>query len=156
MQKDVLDTRRAARYDVTVMTVTSAFGGVAGSRLSAELRASIDLAVAQYLRSAVGVDDARRRLSCFELDEAEVLRRRRADASDPAVARVLKFAVTAVMTRGRLTATDSRRLLRGADDGDLARAVVRAAGSAYTNVLLLESAPDKPATTDLDLDVGDY
>lgn len=125
-------------------------------RISEVQRLSIDLAVAQYLRSANGVRLAQQRLARFHLDDAELLRRRRADASDAATADILKFAVTVAIARGRMTARDRRILGADADREDVVREIVLATGAAYTSALLAESNAADPTAAGFDMDVGDY
>lgn len=137
------------------MTVTSNFASRSSVALSDELRWSIDLAVAQYLRSARGVVAAQERLAHLGVSSDERFRRRRAESTDPQIARLLRLAVTLVITRGRLAEVDRRRLPPDVSEATIA-AVVAATAEAYARVLVLESGAPATAPPAIDMNVGDY
>ncbi|BDE04984.1 hypothetical protein WPS_02600 [Vulcanimicrobium alpinum] len=123
--------------------------------LTDEQRWSIDLSVAQYLRSARAVVEAQERLAQLGVSSDELLRRRRAESADRGIARLLRLAVTLIITRGRLDRADRRRLPPGASEATI-HAVVAATAEAYARVLVAESAAPAGSRPAIDMNVGDY
>lgn len=122
--------------------------------LSAEQRWSIRLAVAQWLRSARAVASAQDGLRALGTPPAEIVRRRRAESADAALARLLRLAVTVVITRGRLEASDRSRPSPLSDT--TVQAVVEATADAYAGVLLAESSGSAASAHVVDMEIGDY
>jgi hypothetical protein len=140
------------------MTVTSSLREAARpdtEELSADERASIDLAVAQWLRSTGATSRARERLRWFGVSEREIEARRRCTSADRRLQRMLRLAVTAVIARGHLEPRDVAVL--GCDDGGrLARAIVAAASRASADVVVARRAGCEVAQPPIAMDVGDY
>ena len=125
-----------------------------GRAFTIEQLASIRLAVAQWLRSARGVAEARDELRRLHVAPDEIVRRRRAESEDAHLATILRLAVTAVITGGTLEASDRRRFGPVLGD-DVVQDVVKHAASARRFVAQLERSGAEPAPV-VDLDVGDY
>jgi hypothetical protein len=150
-----LDTRGSLWHIVTLMTVTSdiSAGGVAEA-LSAETQLSIDVAIAQWLRSPRVTSSAYRRLRELGVPAPEIERRRRAQSADPALAGILRIAVTFVIARGRLERSDLRGI-RPAPGAPLLRAIAAAAAHAFYDVAIAESVDPVPFAA-IDMQIGDY
>ncbi len=142
----------AAPYDVTVMTVTLV--ARTQQQLTSEQIASIRLAVAQWMRSARAVAQARDALRALHVPPDEIFRRRRAESADARLTTLLRLAVTLVITRGALEDSDRRRYAPLLDD-DVVQSVVQHVADAWRHVLHVERTGTEPAPS-VDLDVGDY
>ncbi len=126
--------------NVTIMTVT--------------YELSIDLAVAQWMRSPRGTAAARQRLRELGVPEAEIERRRRAQSDDRELAGLLRLAVTLVIARGRLEQADLRRIKPAPNESQL-REIVAAVALAFYNAAIAESI-DRTNYPAIDMVVGDY
>jgi hypothetical protein len=118
-------------------------------------KASIDLAVAQWLRSPRATSLARERLRTLGVSEGEIEERRRCRSVDPHLAAVLRLAVTLVITRGRLEARD-RALLPAAGRDAAIAAIAYATSLALLRVWRPNEAASAEPFIAIDLDVGDY
>ncbi len=117
--------------------------------------ASIDLAVAQWMRSPRAASLARERLRAAGVPEMEIEERRRCRSVDPGLASVLRLAVTLVIARGKLEARD-RALLPAKNRDALIAAIAKATSLAFLRVSLAnENARSEPYPA-IDLDLGDY
>ncbi len=124
-------------------------------RIDETLRYSIDLAIAQHLRSKHGIANARRALLALGISDDEIFRRRRAESSDPILANVLRLVVTLIITRGRLSDRERLSVSRTFDETTW-RAIVTIATDAYGAIVRAESLLGKSPRSDIDLEVGDY
>jgi uncharacterized protein YfiM (DUF2279 family) len=124
-------------------------------RLSECVRASIDLAIAQWLRNPHATYAAYAALRAAGVAAAEIEERRRARSADPELAAVLHFAVVAVITRGRPEPRDVRRLA-AATDPSLAEAILDAAASSRRHVALAALLAGTTKAPPIDMNVGDY
>jgi len=118
-------------------------------------RRSIELAVAQHMRSRRGVDTARKALLELGVSEDEIVRRRRAESTDRDLARALRLAVTIVITRGRLTDAERRNISRWFSE-DAWSEIVETTTDAYATVVRAETLPAPAPEPTVDLDIGDY
>jgi hypothetical protein len=154
----MLDMRLESNDDVTIMSVTfdKATAPAAETRLLDDRTvASIELAVAQWLRSPRATSLARERLRAAGVSEEEIEQRRRCRSSDPALATLLRLAVTLVITRGGLEARD-RAPIASYERDALIGAVTAATSLARLRVSKAnEVRPDEPYPA-IDLDIGDY
>jgi hypothetical protein len=116
---------------------------------------SIDMAVAQWLRSPRATSQAREHLRAAGVGEAEIEERRRCRSSDPHLAALLRLAVTVIITRGRLEPRDIRRVRPALTDDEL-RAVIAATAIAFLAVTLAESVDRATPFVPIDIEVGDY
>jgi hypothetical protein len=138
------------------MTVTSA--GVPGSArliIDENAAASIELAVAQWMRSPRATSLARERLRTLGVAEAEIDQRRRCRSSDPHLAALLRLAVTLMITRGRLEPRD-RALLPRAERGATIAALAQATSFAFLRVALANEIASTQPYPEIDLEIGDY
>lgn|GEM_PF-2484667 len=117
--------------------------------------ASVELAVAQWMRSPRGTSLARERLRAIGLPEEEIEERRRCRSSDRGVAAALRVAVTLMITRGRLDARD-RALLPAANRDAAIAAIALATSLAFLRVSLANEAAPREPYPPIDLDIGDY
>lgn len=124
-------------------------------RLDELQRRSIEVAVAQHLRSRRGVAAAQKALLELGLSGDEIVRRRRAESGDPALAHLLRWAVTIVITRGRLTEMERRQIARSYSEQTW-NALVEATMDAYAKVIRVETRSAPAPESTLDLEVGDY
>ncbi len=99
--------------------------------------------------------DIQERLVALGTPANEVLRRSRAESADSNLRDVLRFAVTIVITHGKLERADRHRLRRPDRDA-LVAAIVEAVADAYACVLRAETCNDNRQLPDFTLDVGDY
>jgi sensor domain CHASE-containing protein len=141
-------------YSVTVMMVTEVVRTDVGRRFTSEQVASIRLAVAQWMRSARAVAEARDALRALHVPPDEIFRRRRAESMDAYLAALLQLAVIVVITRGALEESDRRRFA-AVLDGDAVQRVVQQAADAQLYVSHVERNSTELAAS-VDLDVGDY
>ncbi|HEV2738733.1 MAG TPA: hypothetical protein VGU66_09155 [Candidatus Elarobacter sp.] len=123
-------------------------------QLTSEQIASIRLAVAQWMRSARAVAEARDALRALHVAPDEIFRRRRAESADARLATLLRLAVTLVITRGALEECDRRRYAPLLDD-DVVQSVVQHVANTRQYVSRVERTCTEP-TPNVDLDVGDY
>ena len=143
------------RIIVTIMMVTQDSKRPAdGAHLTADARLSINLAVAQWLRSPRATSNARRRLRDAGVAEDEIERRRRTQSDDPSLAGVLKLAVTMVIARGHLSERDRRFIGRGPND-PLVREIAESVAASFYDVTVAESLDRSPFET-IDMQIGDY
>jgi hypothetical protein len=148
-------TRAAESLDnVTVMTVTYS-ASTGAPPVNDETAASIDLAVAQWMRSPRATSVGRARLRAFGVTETEIEERRRCRSADRQLAAVLRLAVTLMITRGRLEARD-RALLPSTNREGAIAAIAQATSLAFLRVLLANEAALNEPYAAIDLDVGDY
>ena len=133
---------------------TDATASARPALLDREQRASIDLAIAQWVGSARATSMARQRLLALGVAPDEVESRRRAASADPILAGILRFAVTTVIARGRIGA-DLRRLKPVPSDA-LVREVLTATAQAFLNVTLAESIDATGPQPAIDMNIGDY
>ena len=136
------------------MTVTLVKRPELRALLAPEEIAAIRLAVAQWMRSARGVAEARDALRALHVPADEIFRRRRAESADAHLAAVLRLAVTLAITRGALEDSDRRRYAPLLDD-DVVQSVVQHVAEARRHVSHIERNATRPAAC-VDLDVGDY
>jgi hypothetical protein len=127
----------------------------AGELAAEEERWSLRLAVAQWLRSRRATFEAQHHLLELGISPDEVMRRRKAQSTDPQLAGLLRLAVTLIITRGRLEAADLRRLPSSLGAAALP-AVIEATADAYASVLRAESNAGSGPPADFSLDIGDY
>ncbi len=125
------------------------------ARLSDDVRCSIDLAVAQWLRNPHATYAARAELRLAGIPEPEIERRRRARSAEPALARILHFAVVAIITQGRPEDRDVRRLGVDTDPARI-RAILDAAASSRRRVALASVLARGTTPPPIDMNVGDY
>ncbi len=123
--------------------------------LDDETCASIELAVAQWMRSPRAASLARERVRALGVTEREIEERRCCRSADRRVAAVLRIAVTLMFTRGRLEARD-RALLPENDREELIAGIARATSLAFLRVLLANEVDSSEPYPAIDLDVGDY
>lgn len=136
------------------MMVTSVERPSLGRALTPEHLASIRLAVAQWLRSARAVAEARDELRTLHVPPDEIFRRRRAESADVYLAALLRLAVTLVITGGTLEDSDRRRFAPVLDD-NVVQCVVQHVEDAQRHVSRTEQSHAEPVPS-VDLDVGDY
>jgi hypothetical protein len=117
--------------------------------------ASIDLAVAQWMRSPRATSLARERVRTLGVDEAEIEERRRCRSVDRHMAAVLRLAVTLVITRGRLEERD-RALLPWAERDATIAAIAHATSLALLRVARANEVASAEPFPAIDLDIGDY
>lgn len=129
--------------------------GSVAAGLDSVVAASIELAVAQWLRSARATSGARERLRSAGVDDAEIEQRRRCRSADPHLAALLRLAVTVIITRGRLEPRDVGRVRPALTDERL-RAVVAATAIAFLAVTLAESVDRTTPFAPIDMEIGDY
>jgi hypothetical protein len=115
---------------------------------------SIRLAVAQWLRSARGVAEARDDLRALNVRPDEIFRRRRAESADAHLAALLRLAVTLVITNGALEDFDRRRFTPLLGD-ELMQSVAQQAAAARRHVAQVNRNRTEPVPP-VNLDVGDY
>jgi hypothetical protein len=115
--------------------------------------ASIDLAIAQWMRSPRATSEARERLRALGVADEEIEERRRCRSSQPQLAAVLRLAVVLVIARGRLEPTDRAHLPADGREA-LIDAVARAVSLAVLRVSLATAAVRSYAP--IDIEVGDY
>ena len=123
--------------------------------LGAETRASIDLAVAQWMRSARATSLFRERLRALGIADAEIEERRRCRSASPQLAAILRLAVTLMITRGCLDARDRALLPTRGREATIA-AIARATSLAFLEVSLANEVPRDAPFPAIDLDIGDY
>jgi alkylhydroperoxidase family enzyme len=123
--------------------------------LDPQTRAAIEIAVAQWLGSERCTSAARERLLALGVPEDEIASHRRADARDPALRALLRFAVTTVIARGRVHATDLLRLKPRPSDALLAE-VAAVTARAFLRVTLVESLDLYRDVPRLAMAIGDY
>jgi hypothetical protein len=117
--------------------------------------ASIDLAVAQWMRSPRATSLARERLRALGVSESEIEERRRCRSADPDLAAVLRLAVTLVIARGKLEPHDRARIRSGNREALIA-SIARATSLSFLRVSLAnEVHPSEPYPA-IELDIGDY
>jgi hypothetical protein len=119
------------------------------------VRRSIDLAVGQWMRDPRTTFAARSVLRAAGVPEPEVEARRRARSADPELARVLHFAVTAVITRGRPEDRDIRRL-GSLGHPAMVAAILDAAASSRARVAFARALAHQTPEPAIDMNVGDY
>jgi hypothetical protein len=137
-----------------MMVISEVDPRLAPATLSAEVRLSIDLAVAQWMRSPRATSVARDGLRRLGVMEAEIERRRRCQSADRSLAGILRTAVTLMIARGQLDQRDLRRLEPQPDTG-LLRNIAGATAQAFYNVAIAESVERTPFAA-IDLEIGDY
>jgi hypothetical protein len=115
---------------------------------------SIVLAVAQWRRSPHVTSAAIARLRGLGIADAEIYARRRASSADPALAALLRLAVTVVIARGKLTRADRRFVERHSLANVLAQVEIYVA-DALAFVAAIET-PAFPRRPEIEMDVGDY
>jgi uncharacterized protein YciW len=123
--------------------------------LDDEACASIDLAVAQWMRSPRATSLGRERLRALGVSAMEIEERRRCRSSNPRLAAILRLAVTLIITRGRLEVRD-RALLPESGREELIAAIARATSLAFLGVLLANEVDSNEPYPAVDLDIGDY
>jgi hypothetical protein len=101
--------------------------------------ASVDLAIAQWMRSPRATSLARERLRTMGISEVEIEERRRCRSADPGLAALLRLAVTLLITRGRLEARD-RAAISANDRDRVIAAVAQATALAFLRVSLANEA----------------
>jgi hypothetical protein len=117
--------------------------------------ASIDLAVAQWMRSSRATALARVRLRTLGVAESEIEERRRCRSADAHLAAVLRVAVTLIITRGRLEPRDRALLPAMRRDATIA-AIAQATSIAFLRVSLANEAACAQPLPEIDLEIGDY
>jgi hypothetical protein len=117
--------------------------------------ASIDLAVAQWMRSPRATSLARERLRTLGVAEDEIEERRRCRSGDRRLRAVLRLAVTIVITRGRLEERD-RALLAPAERNAMLGAVAHATALAFLRVTLANEVTSAERYPAIDVDIEDY
>ncbi len=115
---------------------------------------SIQLAVAQWLRSPRATSAARERLRARGVSEDEIQRRRRCESTDARLGAILRLAVTLLIARGRLNDRETR-LLGPAKDERTLRAISAAVAQTYYDVSVAESI-ERPPYVPIEMNVGDY
>ena len=118
-------------------------------------RTAIEIAVAQWVGSEQCTSAARRRLLELGVDGDEIERHRRGDARDPALRALLRFAVTTLIARGRVDATDFARMRPRPSDALLAETAAVTA-RAFLRVTLAESLGLHGDAPPLAMAIGDY
>jgi hypothetical protein len=118
------------------------------------VRQSIDLAVGQWMRDPYTTFAARAALRCAGVPESEIEERRRARSADSELARVLFFAVTAIITRGLPDERDIRRL-GSLGNPVMVAAILDAAASSRARVTFA-AAMAGATPPPIDMNVGDY
>ena len=118
-------------------------------------RLAIELAVAQWARSERTASAAVERLLALGVPTAEIERHRRADATDDRLARLLRYAVTLLLTHGRLDRTDLARVRPRAGDALLAETAAVTA-RAFLRIAVVESLDLPLAVPPLAMAIGDY
>jgi len=124
------------------------------SLLGEEYRSSIDLAIAQWMRSPRAASVARERLRELGVTEAEIERRRRCKSDNRNLDGILHIAIKLVITRGQLEKRDLRSLPPVAS-APMLREIARATSQAFYNVLIAESVEQTPYVA-INMEIGDY
>jgi hypothetical protein len=117
--------------------------------------ASIDLAVAQWMRSPRATSLARERLRAMGVSETEIEERRRCRSADQRLAAILRLAVTFVIARGRLEVRD-RALLPATDRDATIAAIAQATSLAFLRVSLANEVAANEPYPAIDVNIGDY
>jgi hypothetical protein len=153
----MLDTVVSERDHVTVMMVTldNTILAASAAHLDDASAASIDLAVAQWMRSPRATSMARERLRALGVSESEIEERRRCRSADPVLAAALRLAVTLLITRGRLEARD-RKAFSSHDREPTIAAIAQATALAFLRVSLANEARPGEPFPPIDLEIGDY
>lgn len=136
------------------MSVTL-FQTVRPEPLDDETCASIELAVAQWMRSPRATSLGRERLRALGVTDMEIEERRRCRSSNRRLAAILRLAVTLMITRGRLEVRD-RALLPASNREELIAGIAKATSLAFLSVLLANEVNSNEPYPAVDLDVGDY
>jgi hypothetical protein len=123
--------------------------------LSERERTAIELAAAQWVRSEAAVSAAYERMSRMGVDKTEIEANRRATSSDCKLARLLRYAVTLLITKGRVLAADVALARRGNPDVVLAE-VAAITARAFLRISLLESFGRELRAPWIDVEIGDY
>jgi alkylhydroperoxidase family enzyme len=123
--------------------------------LDERTRTAIEIAVAQWVGSERCTSAARERLFELGVPEDEIALHRRGDARDPALRALLRFAVTTLIARGRVHATDLTRMHPRPSDALLAETAAVTA-RAFLRVTLVESLGLQRDVPHLDMAIGDY
>jgi alkylhydroperoxidase family enzyme len=116
---------------------------LAGSALSAEVRASISILVA-----ADGESDYTLAVTCAiarktGLSEADIMAAKQARAKDPKTAAALRFSESLLEKRGHVSSSEVDRLMEaGFSDGEVAEIVAVVALNIYRNYFNLVAAPE--------------
>ena len=152
-----LDMDHGCGENVTIMTVTNGVQKPAGTAplLEDMATASIDLAVAQWMRSPRAAALARERLRAAGIAEAEIEERRRCRSADPELAAELRIAVTLLIARGKLEPRD-RALVPSTERDARIAAIAHATSLAFLRVSLANEADPSDPYPAIDLDIGDY
>ena len=135
------------------MTVTHEYETI--RLLDEPTRAAIEIAVAQWVGSERCTSAARERLLELGASRDDVERYRRGDANDPARRVLLRFAVTTLIARGRVHATDFGRMRPRPSDALLAE-VAAVTARAFLRATLAESLGVHAEAPPLAMAIGDY
>ena len=140
--------RVAAQSPTTLEGLVGLFGALAKGKLDARSREAVALAVSEFdacdyclsAHSALGKGAG--------LREDQIARARNADAEDPRLAAMLRFALLVTERRGHVSATDVATVrAAGASDGEILEIVANVALTTFTNYL------NEVAATDIDFPV---
>jgi alkylhydroperoxidase family enzyme len=123
--------------------------------LDEAVRAAIEIAVAQWVRSERCTSAARERLRELGVDAFEIERNRRADSRDPGLRALLRFAVTTLIARGRVAPNDLQRMRPRPSDALLAE-VASITARAFLRVTLVESLDLHLDVPPVAMAIGDY
>jgi uncharacterized protein YciW len=122
--------------------------------LSEEQRLSIELAVAQWMRSPRATSNARARLRNLGVSEEQIEARRRCQSSDSVLRGILRVALALTITRGHLENSDLRHL-QAANRAAMLKEITAATAQAFSITLIAEAVERTPYAT-IDMEVGDY
>jgi hypothetical protein len=122
--------------------------------LSEEQRLSIELAVAQWMRSPRATSNTRERLRKLGVSEQQIEARRRCESDDSTLRGMLRVAVTLAITRGQLENSDLR-LIQSERRTETLREIATATARAFANVLIAETVERTPFAA-INMEVGDY
>ena len=137
------------------MTVTALKAHDAVQLLRPHERAAIEIAVAQWVGSERCASAAREELRGLGEFDGDIERYRRADAADPALRALLRFAIVTLIARGRVDESDLRRLRPRPSDAMLAE-VAAVVARAFLRVTLVESLDLDLHAPPLAMAIGDY
>jgi len=125
------------------------------SLLDDRRRSAIEIAAAQWVRSESAVAAAYEHMLQIGIDRDEIEANRRATSADSRIAPLLRYAVTLLITKGRVNKSDLALVRREHSDAVLAE-VAAITARAFLRIALLESLHIDVRAPRIDVEIGDY
>lgn len=127
-----------------------------GAGLSPRLQTQIDLAVAQWLDNAAVTARAFDAGLALGVERDELERNRRARSADKRTQTILRLAVTIVIARGRIDATDRKWIERFALGEDELREIIAEVSRATFACYVAGVIEPAPRVAPIEMRIGDY